>query len=184
MTDNEKWMQRAILMAQTALKHKEVPVGCVVVWKNQDIIAEGCNEVNASLNATRHAEMVAIDQLVQYCQATSQSLEDVCSECVMYVTVEPCIMCSYALRLTNLTKVVFGCFNERFGGCGSVLNSHDMPLGGPMDHCDIPDRLITLGVIEFTAGVLKDEAVTLLQSFYKEENPNAPIDKVKHKKTH
>ena len=59
------WMLEALKMAKLALEQKEVPVGCVVVYKDS-IIAKGCNEVNVSLNATRHAEMIAIDQLINW----------------------------------------------------------------------------------------------------------------------
>lgn len=182
MANHLKWMEEALSMARVALDHREVPVGSVVVLNDNEIIAKGCNEVNVTANATRHAEMIALDQLVQYCQRTDEKLEDLCSKCTIYVTVEPCIMCSYALRLSKLTKVVFGCYNERFGGCGSVLNIHDVPVGAPVEHTT--DQLLELSAIEFQSGVLKDEAVSLLQMFYEGENPNAPEEKMKHKKRH
>ena len=109
--------------AREALKVGEVPVGCIMIHKNE-VIGTGRNEVNKTKNATRHAEMVAIDRVRLWCKNERLSFEDVLRDCCLYVTVEPCIMCAAALRLLGIPKVVFGCANERFGGCGSILNIH------------------------------------------------------------
>ena len=161
-----RWMKSALEMARYALQHGEVPVGCVVVYQGK-IIARGCNEVNISLNATRHAEMVAFDQLVEYCSKQNLPLQDVCSSSAIYVTVEPCIMCSYALRLTGLCKIIFGCRNDRFGGCGSVLDIHDKELQCISDSAGAS----SLKPLEITAGVMSEEAIALLQQFYEGDNP-------------
>lgn len=178
VTEHEKWMTEAIEMAHLALRHREVPVGCVVVSHKGEILARGCNEVNATLNATRHAEMVAIDQLIQHC--TSMKLQELTAQCTLYVTVEPCIMCAYALRLVGLTKVVFGCHNERFGGCGSVMNIHESLLGPSVE--DLGNTSRDLPQLDLVPGVFKERAIELLQSFYEGENPYAPEDKMKHKR--
>ena len=94
-----------------------------MVYKNQ-IIGTGRNEVNETKNATRHAELVAFDQVKLWCEKRCLCFEEVLRDCCLYVTVEPCIMCSAALRYLGVPKVVFGCANERFGGCGSILNIH------------------------------------------------------------
>ncbi|XP_026641880.1 tRNA-specific adenosine deaminase 2 isoform X2 [Microtus ochrogaster] len=119
--------------------------------------------------ATRHAEMVAIDQVLDWCHQHSHRPADVFEHTVLYVTVEPCIMCAAALRLMKIPLVVYGCQNERFGGCGSVLNiaSADLPNTGRPFQC-IP-------------GYRAEEAVELLKTFYKQENPNAPKSKVRKK---
>ena len=109
--------------ARKALKVGEVPVGCIMIYKNE-VIGTGRNEVNRTKNATRHAEMVAIDRVKLWCKNERLVFEDVLHDCCLYVTVEPCIMCAAALRLLGIPKVVFGCANERFGGCGSILNIH------------------------------------------------------------
>jgi tRNA-specific adenosine deaminase 2 len=101
----------------------EVPVGCVIVHRG-NIIAHGRNATNASLNATRHAEIEAIDRIVGE-HGAAGALE-LLRECVLYVTVEPCVMCAAALRIVGLQSVVYGCGNERFGGCGSVLSIHEV----------------------------------------------------------
>ena len=172
-------MIQALEMAKLARTRREVPVGCVVVH-NDCIVAKGCNEVNATMNATRHAEMIAIDQLVVHCKSINIELEKFCSECTIYVTVEPCIMCAHALRLCGLTDIVFGCHNERFGGCGSVFNVHEDPIGVPME-ISLRSCRDTLPKLNITCGIMKEEAVALLKEFYNGENQNAPEEKRKRK---
>ena len=175
-------MIQALDMAKLAKAHREVPVGCVIVHKDS-VVAKGCNEVNASMNATRHAEMIAIDQLDAHCDRIGTSLESFCPECTLYVTVEPCIMCTHALRICGLTNVVFGCRNERFGGCGSVLSIHQYQMEGsiPMRVMKSNDEWGILPPLKITSGLMREEAVTLLREFYEGENPCAPEEKRKRK---
>ncbi|KAF1673420.1 ADAT2 deaminase, partial [Pygoscelis papua] len=111
--------------------------------------------------ATRHAEMVAIDQVLDWCKQHNRDYTEVFAHSVLYVTVEPCIMCAAA--------VVYGCRNERFGGCGSVLSisSDDMVDTGEPFEC--------------ISGYRAKEAVEMLKAFYRQENPNAPKSKVRKK---
>lgn len=154
-------MGRAFEMAELALQRKEVPVGCVVDYKGA-IIAQGCNEVNVSKNATRHAEMVAIDQVLEYVRTAGVSLEEVCASSCVCVTVEPCIMCAFALRQVGLTNVVFGCKNERFGGCGSVLS---------IDKAVLDASIKELNCISACEGD-QERAKLMLKQFYEGKNPN------------
>lgn len=167
--DDAFWMELALGFAREALDSDEVPVGCVYVYRNE-VIACGRNYVNATKNATRHAEMVAIDRVRDWCQERGCSAEQVLQESRLYVTVEPCVMCAAALRLVGTRHVIFGCSNDRFGGCGSVLSIHsdDVPSQGQKLRC--------------TAGVLAEPAVDLLKKFYLSENPNAPVPKRKNNK--
>lgn len=160
------WMSKAFDMASEALENGEVPVGCLMVYNN-DIIGKGRNEVNETKNATRHAEMVALDQVLDWCRHREKDPKVVCGQTVLYVTVEPCIMCASALRLLHIPFVVYGCKNERFGGCGSVLDvpSDDLPHTGTSFKC--------------ISGYRAEEAVEMLKTFYKQENPNAPKPKVR-----
>ncbi|XP_072218218.1 tRNA-specific adenosine deaminase 2 [Leuresthes tenuis] len=157
----EKWMSSAFEMAREALENKEVPVGCLMVYKDE-VVGKGRNEVNETKNATRHAEMVALDQVLDWCRRSNLDLKGVCEQTALYVTVEPCIMCAAALRLLNIPMVVYGCRNERFGGCGSVLDisSANLPQTGTKFKC--------------VSGHRAEEAVEMLKTFYKQENPNAP----------
>ncbi|CAH1785087.1 unnamed protein product [Owenia fusiformis] len=163
-----QWMQKALDFAKDALTNSEVPVGCIIVYDNQ-IIGNGRNFVNETKNATRHAEFVAIDQVLDWCKKTDCASEEVFKNSVLYVTVEPCIMCAGALRAIQIPLVVYGCANERFGGCGSVLSIHSdkLPNQGPAFKC--------------ISGVFQEEAVKLLKDFYKGENINAPDSKRKKK---
>ncbi|KAM4528959.1 tRNA-specific adenosine deaminase 2 isoform 1-T2 [Fundulus diaphanus] len=102
-TDEEmnKWMSRAFEMAKDALENGEVPVGCLMVHRDQ-VVGKGRNEVNETKNATRHAEMVALDQVLDWCRHHNLDVRSVCERTVLYVTVEPCIMCAAALRLMSI----------------------------------------------------------------------------------
>ncbi|XP_069831140.1 tRNA-specific adenosine deaminase 2 isoform X2 [Dendropsophus ebraccatus] len=162
------WMDKAFQMAQDALDNGEVPVGCLLVH-DQQIVGQGRNEVNETKNATRHAEMVAIDQALEWCEKNSKSSIEVFQNTILYVTVEPCIMCAGALRLLRIPLVVYGCRNERFGGCGSVLN---------VAEDDIPN---TGAPFKYIPGYKAEKAVEMLKTFYKQENPNAPKSKVRKK---
>ncbi|KAK7088098.1 hypothetical protein V1264_022060 [Littorina saxatilis] len=168
MEEHDAWMQKAMGYAQEALSNGEVPVGCVLVYQNQEL-ATGANRVNETKNATSHAEMVAIQKVMRWCVEQNRNQKEVFREITLYVTVEPCIMCAGALRQMGVPLVVYGCSNDRFGGCGSILNiaSDSLPSLGPG--------------YDVIKGVLAEEAVQLLKQFYKHENPNAPDDKRKIK---
>lgn len=162
----ERWIDTAFDMAKEALENGEVPVGCLMVY-NDEVIGKGRNEVNKTKNATRHAEMVALDQVLEWCRHRDADFLAVCERTALYVTVEPCIMCAAALRLAHIPMVVYGCGNDRFGGCGSVLDvsSADLPHTGTPFKC--------------VSGWRSEEAVEMLRTFYRQENPNAPNPKVK-----
>ena len=166
--DDIVWMEETFQMATDALKNGEVPVGCLLVYEDRKI-ASGRNEVNETKNATRHAEIVAIDEVVGWCEAEGFDTSRVFEKSTLFVTVEPCIMCAAALRQVGVGKVVYGCANERFGGCGSILSVHS-------------DKLSDIGQqFECIGGVMADRAVSLLKQFYKGENSNCPEDKRKLK---
>lgn len=165
LTDQENdWMSAAFDQAKEALIAGEVPVGCVFIHEGE-VRARGRNTVNATRNATRHAEMNCIDQILEWCQSNNINYWDVFKCIDVYVTVEPCGMCADILGKLCIRKVVFGCSNDRFGGCGSVI--------------DVP-KLYGYS-FNITRGVRAEEAIGLLKDFYKGENPNAPTGKAKRK---
>ena len=166
--EHTAWMEQALLWAEEAVQAKEVPVGCVMVYK-EEVIAGGRNEVNETKNATRHAELVAIDRVYDWCREKALPAEEVFAEITLYVSVEPCIMCAAALRTVRIPLVVYGCDNDRFGGCSSVLSIHK-------------DELSDLGPpFDCISGIYADRAVEMLKCFYKGENLNCPEDKRKIK---
>lgn len=120
---DEEYMKMAMDKAKEALENREVPVGCVIVYNNM-VIADGCNAVNVTKNATQHAEMIAIEEVYDWCKQEGKEPGSMFKDSVLYVTTEPCIMCAGALRIIGLTNVVYGCPNQRFGGCGSTLGVH------------------------------------------------------------
>src|SRR6186713_937052 len=98
---DEYFMNHALKEAQLALDKKEIPVGAVVVCQNK-IIARAHNQTEQLTDATAHAEMLAITAAANY--LGSKYLSD----CVLYVTLEPCVMCAGALHWVQLQKLVFG----------------------------------------------------------------------------
>lgn len=105
---DEYFMREALKEAQKALDHDEVPVGAVVVWKNR-IIARAHNFTETLNDPTAHAEMQA------FTAATNAIGGKYLSDCVLYVTLEPCVMCAGAAYWTQLGKIVFGADDEKRG---------------------------------------------------------------------
>lgn len=161
-----KWMREAMVMAEEALAHSEVPVGCVFVRQNS-IIARARNRTNELRNASRHAELEAIDHILADKELTPESTRYPLADTILYVTVEPCIMCASALRQLGIKEVFYGCENDKFGGCGSVLG-----VNASVGHPVHPSY-------KGTGGYLREEAIIVLRRFYVTENTNAPIPKQK-----
>ncbi|KAG0627585.1 hypothetical protein M758_2G212500 [Ceratodon purpureus] len=135
----------------------------------------------AFAEATRHAEMEAIDMVICLWQQSSTAHSDSVStggfqQCDLYVTCEPCIMCASALSLLGFREVYYGCGNDRFGGCGSVLDIHTdgcAPCGLSHDQAEVHEVQKTRG-FECVRGLMADEAVALFQGFYENGNQKAP----------
>ncbi|PYH97768.1 cytidine and deoxycytidylate deaminase zinc-binding domain protein [Aspergillus ellipticus CBS 707.79] len=147
------FMEQALLMGEKALETGETPVGCVLVHNNK-IVGSGMNDTNKSMNGTRHAEFIAIEEMLQNYPRSILRTTD------LYVTVEPCVMCASALRQYQIRAVYYGCGNDRFGGTGSILSLHSDPSIDPSHP--------TYG------GLYHKEAIILLRRFYIQENDKAP----------
>ena len=115
MTQDERYMKEAIKQAKKAYALEEVPIGCVSVYEGK-IIGRGYNRRTIDKNVIAHAEMMAIRKACK--KMGDWRLED----CTMYVTLEPCQMCSGAIVQSRMKKVVIGCMNPKAGCAGSVLN--------------------------------------------------------------
>ena len=103
---DEKYMKMALKEAQKAADINEVPIGCVIV-RNDKVIAKAYNKRNSEKNVLAHAELLAIKQA---CKKTGDwRLED----CTMYITLEPCQMCSGAMVQARLKRAVIGAMNKR-----------------------------------------------------------------------
>lgn len=141
----EYYMQQALLEAKKAEKKKEVPVGCVIVYKDK-IIARGHNLREKHQQASSHAEMLTIKKACK--KIKSWRLE----ECDIYITLEPCPMCAGAILQARMRKIYFGAYEKKFGACGSVFNLFD----NAFNH-----------TVEIEGGLLEEQCRRLLQSFFK-----------------
>ena len=108
-------MFAALQEAEVAYEAGEVPIGAVIVHQNR-IIGKGYNQTERLKDSTAHAEMLAITAACNHLQ--NKFLD----ECDLYVTVEPCVMCSGAILLSRIKNLYFGTFEPKFGACGSLFN--------------------------------------------------------------
>jgi tRNA(adenine34) deaminase len=152
--EDEQFMRVAIESAKIAEENGDVPIGAVIVYKDQ-IIAKAYNQREQLQDPTAHAEIIAMTQAAA--ELESWHLNG----CTMYVTLEPCPMCAGALVLARMDKLVYGCKDPKAGACGSLYN---IVQDGRLNHR-----------IEVTSGVLADECSELLQDFFtrrRTENKN------------
>lgn len=134
------------------------------------------NATNRSYNGTRHAEFIAINDILSRRDEKGVPVygPEVLAECDLYVTVEPCIMCASLLRQFGIRKVYFGAQNDKFGGTGGVLNIHrgDGKLLKREDGANTESNRgrIGNGDYEASGGWLREEAIMMLRRFYVQEN--------------
>lgn len=121
MINDEKYMQLAIAEAQKAYDINEVPVGAVII-KDGEIISLAHNTRETEQNATHHAELLAINSA---CKSLGTWR---LTGCEIYVTLEPCPMCTGAIINSRLNRVVYGAADSAMGCCGSVANLCAMPF--------------------------------------------------------
>lgn len=143
----EKFMAEAIKEAKKARDLNEVPIGCVIV-RDGKIIARGYNRRNTDKDVLAHAELTAIKAACK--KVKDWRLED----CTLYVTLEPCQMCSGAIVQARIPTIVMGCRNAKAGCAGSVINLLQMPQ---FNH-----------QTEIIEGVLEDECSSLITDFFKD----------------
>jgi tRNA(adenine34) deaminase len=151
--DTYRFMFAALQEAEKALDENEVPVGAVVV-KDNKIIGRGYNQVERLKDATAHAEMIALT-------AASNHIGNWrLTECSIYVTLEPCMMCIGAMIASRINELYFATFDPKFGACGSVYN---LAENGRTNH-----------KIKVYSGIYAEESKKLLQDFFlniKNEKP-------------
>jgi len=146
--DFEKYMNEALALAQKAGEANEVPVGCVVVDEQGEIIGKGYNTREKDHLATSHAEIMAINAA---CKKTGDWRLDGCS---IFVTLEPCPMCAGAIMNARISKLIYGAKEPVYGSCSSVINLFEERYPG---HSAI------------YSGILEKECSGLLNSFFKEK---------------
>lgn len=157
LTPDEKYMKMALKEAQKAMELGEVPIGCVIVYEDK-VIGRGYNRRNTDKNTLSHAEITAINK-------ASKKMGDWRLEgCTLYVTLEPCQMCSGAIVQARIDRVVMGTMNPKAGCAGSILNILQMP---EFNH-----------QVEMTMGVLAEECTEVLTKFFKDLRVRNKAEKV------
>ncbi len=147
MTEDEKYMRKALAEARKAYALGEVPIGCVIVCDGR-IVGRGYNRRNTDKTTLAHAEIKAIGKA---CKKTGDwRLEG----CTLYVTLEPCQMCAGAIVQSRIDRVVMGAESPKAGSAGSIINILD---NNEFNHQVILEK-----------GVLEDECSELLTRFFKE----------------
>jgi tRNA(adenine34) deaminase len=143
-----RFMFAALNEAEKAFERDETPIGAVVVHKNK-IIGRGFNQTEMLKDSTAHAEMLAITAASNHLQ--SKFLD----ECDLYVTVEPCVMCSGAILLSRIKNIYFGVFEPKFGACGSLFNIIE---SNKYNHKP-----------SVYSGIYTEESKTLLEKFFQKK---------------
>jgi tRNA(adenine34) deaminase len=145
LTSDDYFMGEALRQARRAYRADETPIGAVIAREGV-VIARAFNQVETLKDATAHAEMLAITQ------AESVIGDWRLTDCVLFVTKEPCPMCAGAIVHARLKRVVFGCPDPKAGGAGGVFNILQNPA---LNHqCDV------------TQGVKLDECRQILREFF------------------
>lgn len=146
MNNKEKFMKEALKEAKKAYQKLEVPVGAVIV-KDEKILARAHNIKETKKDTTKHAEIIAI-------QKASKKLNNWrLTDCDMYITLEPCTMCTGAIINSRIRKIYIGTMDEKTGACGSKLN--------------LLEDYTFNHKVELETGILKNECKEMLQDFFK-----------------
>ena len=140
------FMKEAYKEAVKAYKIGEVPVGCVIVYESK-VIARGYNRREKDESSLAHAEISAIKKASS--KLNSWRLEG----CTMYITLEPCVMCSGAIIQSRIPKVIYGAYDYRFGMHKSLMNLFDVPFNHKVD---------------IKGGLMEEECKNLIKDFFKE----------------
>ena len=147
MKNKEYFMKEALKEAKKAYEKLEVPVGVVIV-KDDKIIARAYNQKEMKNSPIKHAEIIAIEKACK--RLNNWRL----SECEMYVTLEPCPMCTGAIINSRIKKVYIGALQEKTGACVSKIN--------------LIEKYKFETKIDVEFGILKDKCLNLVQEFFKE----------------
>ena len=148
----KEWMEKALELAREAADAGEVPVGCVITDRDGLVIGRGRNRREEKGDATAHAEIVAINEA---CESLGTWR---LSGCALYVTLEPCPMCSGAVINSRIDRVVYGCDDSVAGCCGSVLRLNRYPFNHTFD---------------IIGGILADQSAAILKDFFEARRRSA-----------
>ncbi|MEA2105061.1 MAG: nucleoside deaminase [Candidatus Cloacimonadota bacterium] len=144
---DEYWMEFALHEAEIAFQDDEIPVGAVIVYKNE-IIASSHNSTQKLNNPLAHAEKLVIE-------AAQKKIGKWLYGCKLFVTLEPCSMCAGIIILARIDAVIFGAFDEKSGTVGSLYN---LLLDSRFNHNP-----------EVKSGILAERSSRLLKNFFREK---------------
>ncbi len=142
-----EYMRNCLSLAKQAAELDEVPVGAIIVHGGE-VVASAHNMRETEKCATKHAEIIAIENACR--KLGGWRLPD----CTLYVTLEPCIMCAGAIVNARINRVVFGAYDEKSGGFGSVINASELRLN---------HRVVSEG------GCLSDECKGILGEYFRQK---------------
>ncbi|EFQ58300.1 cytidine and deoxycytidylate deaminase zinc-binding region [Streptococcus downei F0415] len=140
------FMQEALKEAQKSLAKEEIPIGCVIV-KDGQIIGRGHNAREELNQAIMHAEIMAINQANQT-EGNWRLLDS-----ALFVTIEPCVMCSGAIGLARIPQVIYGAPNQKFGAAGSL---YDILTDQRLNHH-----------VQVETGILEADCAKIMQDFFR-----------------
>lgn len=147
LKNHEYWMEKALKLAKKAETYGEVPVGAIVVSSDGQLISSGYNKRESIPSPLGHAELIALHSAAR--KLGGWRLVD----CSLYVTLEPCIMCSGALVQARIKNLVYGATDPKGGGISSLYTIGTDPR---LNH--------QINIIE---GIKKEESTQLLKEFFK-----------------
>ena len=144
---DDKYMTRAIELSRKSFERLDMPIGCVIVHKNE-IVAESENYALTNKDFTQHAEVLTMLQTTKKLNSTNLS------ECTLYTTMEPCPMCSLLIREYRISRVVFALYSTDMGGYSKypILTDVSLSQKYPKHFGDVP---------EIKKGFLEDEAAKI-----------------------
>jgi tRNA(adenine34) deaminase len=147
--NHEYFMRFALDEAEKARQHDEIPIGAVITSLSGEILSAAWNQTILQQDPTAHAEILAL-------RKASKKIKNYrLLNTVLYVTLEPCIMCMGAIVHARVTRVVFGAFDPKWGGAGSVLNLAEEKK---LNH-----------KVEIVSGVCEKDCRKIIQSFFREK---------------
>lgn len=154
--EKEYFMSQALAEAEKSLEKDEIPIGCVIV-KDGEIIGRGHNAREELNQAIMHAEVMAI-QAANRVEGNWRLLDT-----TLFVTIEPCVMCSGAIGLARIPQVVYGAANQKFGAAGSL---YDILTDQRLNHR-----------VEVETGVLEEDCAQIMQDFFRQRREKQKAEK-------
>jgi tRNA(adenine34) deaminase len=145
--NDQELMEICLEEAMLASEEDEVPVGALIISEGNDILSRTHNLTRATKRPTAHAEVLAIEE------ASKKSGNFRLNNCTLFVTKEPCIMCAGAILESRIKRLVFGCFDNKRGAFGSLIDVNILTLNHK---------------VEVLGGISGEQSETLLKQFFQQ----------------